>query len=137
MGLKKPKIARSANIVKEAVVFGDVEIKEGASVLFYSVIRGDRSKITVGKYSNIQDNCTLHSDPEYPLTVGHCGAQCHPAWMYDWRWKSCGDGSDCLKWCSNWERMPDWCGKSDFARAGNTRQKSCDGKPGEGKKAAF
>ena len=36
MGLKKPKIARSANIVKEAVVFGDVEIKEGASVLFYS-----------------------------------------------------------------------------------------------------
>ena len=90
MGLKKPKIARSANIVKEAVVFGDVEIKEGASVLFYSVIRGDRSKITVGKYSNIQDNCTLHSDPEYPLTVGDYVTVAHNATLHGC---TIGDGS--------------------------------------------
>ena len=90
MGLKKPKIARSANIVKEAVVFGDVEIKEGASVLFYSVIRGDRSKIIVGKYSNNQDNCTLHSDPEYPLTVGDYVTVAHNATLHGC---TIGDGS--------------------------------------------
>ena len=40
MGLKKPKIAKSANIVKEAIVFGDVEIKEvgGQAVLGRQVL---------------------------------------------------------------------------------------------------
>lgn len=82
MGLKKPKIAKSANIVKEAVVIGDVEIQEEVSVLFYSVIRGDRSKITIGKCSNIQDNCTLHSDPEYPLTIGDYVTVAHHATLH-------------------------------------------------------
>lgn len=90
MGLKKPKIAKSANIVKEAIVFGDVEIKEEASVLFYSVIRGDRSKITVGKCSNIQDNCTLHSDPEYPLTIGDYVTVAHNVTLHGC---TIGDGS--------------------------------------------
>ena len=90
MGLKKPKIAKSANIVKEAIVFGDVEIKEEASVLFYSAIRGDRSKITVGKCSNIQDNCTLHSDPEYPLTIGDYVTVAHNVTLHGC---TIGDGS--------------------------------------------
>jgi carbonic anhydrase/acetyltransferase-like protein (isoleucine patch superfamily) len=34
------------------------------------VLRGDNEWIEIGERSNIQDNCTLHTDPGYPLTVG-------------------------------------------------------------------
>ena len=52
---KKPEAADSANIVKDSVVIGDVTVGENSCVLFYSFIRGDVEKITVGKCSNIQD----------------------------------------------------------------------------------
>jgi carbonic anhydrase/acetyltransferase-like protein (isoleucine patch superfamily) len=34
------------------------------------VLRGDNEWIEIGERTNIQDNCTLHTDPGYPLTVG-------------------------------------------------------------------
>lgn len=64
------KIAASANVVKEAVLIGDVTIKEEATVLFYSTLRGDRNAIVVGKNSNIQENCTIHVEEEYPVMIG-------------------------------------------------------------------
>jgi carbonic anhydrase/acetyltransferase-like protein (isoleucine patch superfamily) len=33
------------------------------------VLRGDNELITVGRGSNIQDNCVLHTDPGFPLTI--------------------------------------------------------------------
>jgi carbonic anhydrase/acetyltransferase-like protein (isoleucine patch superfamily) len=67
---KEPKIAPSAYIAPTAVVIGDVEIMENASIWFNTVVRGDEEKIIIGAGTNIQDNCTLHSDPDVPLIIG-------------------------------------------------------------------
>ena len=70
-------IAASTNIVKESVVMGDVSIGEDSTILFYAVLRGDDNKIIIGKGTNIQDNCTVHTSKvdltmvgDY-VTVGH------------------------------------------------------------------
>ena len=54
-------IAASTNIVKESVVMGDVSIGADSTILFYAVLRGDDNKIIIGKGTNIQDNCTVHT----------------------------------------------------------------------------
>jgi carbonic anhydrase/acetyltransferase-like protein (isoleucine patch superfamily) len=57
-------------IADSAVVIGKVSIKIGASIWFGAVLRGDNEWIEIGERTNIQDNCTLHTDPGFPLTVG-------------------------------------------------------------------
>ena len=57
-------------IAPTAAVIGNVTLEKGASVWWGAVIRGDNEPIVIGAGSNIQDNCTLHTDPGYPLTVG-------------------------------------------------------------------
>lgn len=57
-------------IADTAVVIGRVRLKVDASVWFGAVLRGDNELIEIGERSNIQDNCILHTDPGYPLTVG-------------------------------------------------------------------
>lgn len=64
------KISQSAMLLKGAVVNGDVEIGDNCSVWFNAVIRGDVSPIKIGKCSNIQDCCVLHTDIDYPLVIG-------------------------------------------------------------------
>ena len=71
-----PKIHEKAWIAPTALVIGDVEIDEGASIWFNAVLRGDRASIYIGKYTNIQDGCVIHSDgtPVYVgdrVSVGH------------------------------------------------------------------
>jgi len=57
-------------IADTAVLIGRVRLKPGASVWFGSVLRGDNEWIEVGEGSNVQENCTLHTDPSFPLTIG-------------------------------------------------------------------
>ena len=67
---KTPKIADGVFVAPGASVIGNVEIAEQASVWFGVVIRGDNDLMRIGEGSNIQDNCVLHSDPGFPLTIG-------------------------------------------------------------------
>lgn len=67
---KKPKIGKDVFIAPTAVVLGDVEIGDGSSIWYGAVVRGDETKIRIGRNTNIQDNCTLHSDPPSPLIIG-------------------------------------------------------------------
>jgi carbonic anhydrase/acetyltransferase-like protein (isoleucine patch superfamily) len=53
-----------------AVVIGRVRLRTDASVWYGSVLRGDNEWIEVGERSNIQENCTLHTDMAFPLTIG-------------------------------------------------------------------
>lgn len=53
-----------------STVIGDVTLEAGASVWYGAVLRGDVERISVGADSNIQDNCTLHADPGFPVTIG-------------------------------------------------------------------
>jgi carbonic anhydrase/acetyltransferase-like protein (isoleucine patch superfamily) len=57
-------------IADTAAVIGKVRLKQGASVWFGAVLRGDNEWIELGEGSNIQDNCTCHTDAGFPLTIG-------------------------------------------------------------------
>ncbi len=59
-----------AYIMESAEIIGEVTIGEDSSVWSNAVIRGDGSPIKVGKNSNIQDMCVMHTDPGRPLEVG-------------------------------------------------------------------
>jgi gamma-carbonic anhydrase len=65
-----PKIAPTAFIAPTAVIVGDVEIAEFASVWFGAVIRGDTAPIRIGARSNVQDNCVIHADVGALVTIG-------------------------------------------------------------------
>lgn len=64
------KIHESARLFPGARVIKNVEIAEESSVWFNAVLRGDIEPITIGKYSNIQDNCVVHTSKGYPVEVG-------------------------------------------------------------------
>lgn len=84
----RPVIADSAFIAEDAVLIGNVEIGENASVWYGCVLRGDSGRIVVGENSNIQDGSILHCDRGFEVrigknvTVGH-GAIVHGAVVED------------------------------------------------------
>ena len=66
----EPKITNPAFIADNAVITGDVTIKEDASIWYGAVLRGDIEPVTVGKGSNVQEMCILHTSEGTPCTVG-------------------------------------------------------------------
>ena len=80
LGGKTPRIHPTAFISEAAYIVGDVEIGEGSSIWPGTVIRGDTGKITIGKFTNIQDNSVLHGDDDVIIgdnvTIGH-RVMCH------------------------------------------------------------
>lgn len=67
---QSPRIAGSAWIAPGAHVIGNVILEDDSSVWFGATMRGDNEPITLGRGSNIQENCVLHTDPGCPLTIG-------------------------------------------------------------------
>lgn len=65
-----PQIADTAWVAPDAQVIGRVVMEDQASVWFGAVLRGDNAEIRVGRGSNVQDLCCLHTDPDFPLTIG-------------------------------------------------------------------
>lgn len=65
-----PRIGKHVYIAPTAVVLGDVTIGDGSSIWFNAVLRGDMAPITVGSRTNIQDNCTVHTDLDLPARIG-------------------------------------------------------------------
>lgn len=57
-------------IADTAVVVGRVRLKADASIWFGAVLRGDNEWIEIGERSDVQDNCTIHTDPGFPVTIG-------------------------------------------------------------------
>lgn len=57
-------------IAPTAVLVGDVVVGAEAGIWFGVVARGDIETITIGARSNVQENCVLHTDRGYPLTIG-------------------------------------------------------------------
>lgn len=72
LGGLKPQLPEDGDywIAPDANVIGNVVLMAGASVWFGTTIRGDNERITLGQGSNLQENCVLHTDPGYPLTIG-------------------------------------------------------------------
>jgi carbonic anhydrase/acetyltransferase-like protein (isoleucine patch superfamily) len=69
---QQPELPSSGNyfIAETAAVMGKVRLLNNASVWFGAVLRGDNEWIEIGENSNVQDNCTCHTDKGYPLTIG-------------------------------------------------------------------
>ena len=59
-----------AFVAPTAVIIGSVALGHEASVWWGAVLRGDYDTITVGARTNIQDNCVVHMDEGYPVTLG-------------------------------------------------------------------
>ena len=57
-------------IAETAIVIGKVRLGRNVSVWYGSTLRGDNEWIEVGEGSNVQENCTMHTDMGFPLTVG-------------------------------------------------------------------
>ncbi|MEL6221830.1 MAG: gamma carbonic anhydrase family protein [Cyanobacteria bacterium J06627_8] len=73
----EPETTHAAFVANTATIIGNVILKEGASVWYGAVLRGDVEQIVVGASSNVQDGAILHGDPGKPtvlkdyVTVGH------------------------------------------------------------------
>ena len=67
---KTPRIGKNVFIAPTAVIIGDVAIQDNASIWYGTVLRGDMEPITVGENTNIQDNCTVHTDYGHPTVIG-------------------------------------------------------------------
>ncbi|MEN6611598.1 MAG: gamma carbonic anhydrase family protein [Methanoregulaceae archaeon] len=57
-------------VAENATVIGDVALAEGTSIWFGVVIRADKDRVVIGKDSNIQDNCVVHTSAGFPVIVG-------------------------------------------------------------------
>ncbi|MBI9087442.1 MAG: gamma carbonic anhydrase family protein [Desulfobacterales bacterium] len=88
---KKPNIEGNVFIAPTAVVIGDVTIGAGASIWYGAVIRGDMEPIVIGEDTNIQDNCTVHTDEGYPTAIGARVTVGHNAVVH-----GCTLGDNCL-----------------------------------------
>lgn len=74
---------KSVKIFEGAQVIGNVEIDEDSSIWYNAVIRGDMSPIKIGKCSNIQDNCVIHSDSySSPVILGDYVSVGHAAVLH-------------------------------------------------------
>jgi carbonic anhydrase/acetyltransferase-like protein (isoleucine patch superfamily) len=65
-----PRIAEDTWVAPDANLIGQVVLEAGGSVWFGCTLRGDNEPITVGAGSNVQENCVLHTDMGYPLSIG-------------------------------------------------------------------
>src|SRR5438270_12407672 len=74
-----PTLAENVFVAPGAYLIGDVRAGEGVNVWFGSVVRADFAEIVLGRGANIQDNCTLHTDPGIPCVLGEFVALGHNA----------------------------------------------------------
>jgi carbonic anhydrase/acetyltransferase-like protein (isoleucine patch superfamily) len=70
VGGKEPQVHPQAFAAPTCVLAGDVTLAAGAGVWYHTVLRADCGPIVLGAESNVQDNCTVHVDPGFPVTVG-------------------------------------------------------------------
>ncbi|WP_345750376.1 gamma carbonic anhydrase family protein [Microbacterium rhizophilus] len=65
-----PAIHPDAFVADGARLVGSVALGEGTSVWYNAVVRGDMAPISIGPFSNIQDNVSVHVDASHPVEIG-------------------------------------------------------------------
>lgn len=88
---KEPNIHKDTFVAESADIIGDVILEEGASIWYGAVARGDINTIKIGKFSNIQDNVSLHNESNTPLIIGDYTTVGHNAVVH-----GCTVGNNCL-----------------------------------------
>lgn len=72
LGQRAPILPENGDywVAPDANVIGKVILGAGSNIWFGATLRGDNEAIEVGAGSNVQENCVLHTDMGYPLTIG-------------------------------------------------------------------
>jgi len=91
LGEHAPRVHRDAYVSEHAIIIGDVEICEGASIWPGAILRGDSDKIVIGPNSNVQDGAVIHADPGLPTVLGDAVSIGHLAMIH-----GCTIGSNCI-----------------------------------------
>ncbi len=66
-----PSLSGDVYMAPGCFIIGNVRIDGNSSVWFSAVVRGDMDAVTIGEETNIQDNCTIHTDLGSPVKIGH------------------------------------------------------------------
>jgi len=82
LGGDTPMLEEGVWVAPGAHVIGKVILRAQASVWFSVTIRGDNEPIEIGAGTNVQENCVLHTDMGYPLTVGRDCTIGHKAMLH-------------------------------------------------------
>jgi len=90
-GDRTPAIDPTAWVAPNATVIGGVTLGDSAGVYYGAVLRADSDDITIGPWSNVQDNVTVHCDPGSPVVVGGGVSVGHGAVLH-----GCVIEDDCL-----------------------------------------
>ena len=85
-----PQIDATAWIAHDANIIGRVVLEAQSNIWFGVTMRGDNEEIRVGAGSNVQENCVLHTDMGFPLTIGADCTIGHKAMLHGC---TIGDGS--------------------------------------------
>ena len=70
LNLSEPVVHPSAYVAPTARVYGLVEIRALAVVMFGAVLRAELDQIVIGEETNLQDNVVVHADLGIPTTIG-------------------------------------------------------------------
>ena len=70
LGEKKTLLNETSYISEGTHLVGDIAVNDNVSIWFGAVLRADNDRIRIGKNSNIQDNCTVHTDYGFPVIIG-------------------------------------------------------------------
>ncbi len=86
-----PKIEAGVFIAEGVDIIGRVTLEENSNVWYQTVIRGDVEEVIVGKNSNIQEGCVVHTSANCPTVIGENVTVGHKAMLH-----GCKIGNDTL-----------------------------------------
>jgi len=81
-------VKKNFKIFNGAKIIGEVEIGDHSSIWYNAVIRGDIEPIKIGSYSNIQDNCVVHTSKGFKAIIGDYVSVGHGAILHGCRIKN-------------------------------------------------
>jgi len=84
-----PKVHPTVQKFPGCHIIGNVTIGQNSSIWYNAVLRGDIEPIKVGEFSNIQDNCVVHSTQNYPVELGNYVSVGHAAVLHGCKLGDC------------------------------------------------
>lgn len=67
---KTPRIDSTAYVFPSSTLIGDVVVSKKCFIGPGVILRGDKNKITIGDETIIQDQVVIHTEEEFPTTIG-------------------------------------------------------------------
>ena len=77
-----PQVDPTAWVAPDANVIAQVILGQEVTIWFGATLRGDNDPITIGEYTNLQENVVCHTDPGFPLVVGQGCTIGHKAMLH-------------------------------------------------------